>query len=195
MTGKKGVEELWSLASTAAAIPPAASRAPPATNGHIGKPSAATGTGANGALWVGRSAAVKLKSLGAPMKGSEMAYADACVTAISPAVMVASSLGRSSSVHGQDRFFPTVPTARSSSPPLQDPRKSSTDASPLRIQTVAIPSSLITWVWVGVALILKLVPRTPMAAVGVQIVYALLLASPVVNRSVPFNILRATVPC
>ena len=59
---------------------------------------------------------------------------------------------------------------------------------------MAVPSSLITLVSVGVASILKLVPRAPMAAVGVQIVYARLLASPVMNRSVPFVMLKETVP-
>jgi len=40
----------------------------------------------------------------------------------------------------------------------------------------------------------KFVPRTPIAAVGVQIVYARLLASPVMNLRVPFVMLSAIVP-
>ena len=125
-----------------------------------------------------------------------MASTGAATTPIPSCVTVASWFGRRSAVQGHDLFLLSVIFPCSSSRPLQRFLNSFTVTYSflLRTQTIAVPSSLTTFVSVSDAWINKFVPRTPIAAVGVQIVYDRLLASPVINLSVPFDMLSAIVP-
>ena len=75
-------------------------------------------------------------------------------------------------MQGHDLFLLFVIFVCSSSRPLQRFLNSFTVTYSflLRAQTIAVPSSLTTFVSVSDAWINKFVPRTPIAAVGVQIV-------------------------